>query len=259
MDLNLGTDAAVVAHLRDMLASKQSDVDIASFCRGLGAPIPASLPSPTTLVRLNDFSIKALFSELFSSYKVLLANYPVRTKAITSSTISMLGEIAGSFIRAHAKGEKVNIDPKRVAIFGSFGLLCTGPMLHFWYVLLDHCVSTKMNLSGRAKTLAKVIIDRCIWGPPYTFFTVCYLTFLQTLSTSAVKDVIAKQYLAILIMSQKVWVPAQVSLEEGVMEGAIDTEIDYYSIFRKSYVMFGGALDSFDVPLSYSILSLALS
>ena len=60
-------------------------------------------------------------------------------------------------------------------------------------------------------------------------------------------------------MSQKVWVPAQVSLEEGVMEGAIDTEIDYYSIFRKSYVMFGGALDSFDVPLSYSILSLALS
>jgi len=101
--MDCGTDAAVVAHLKEMLDTQKSDASIASFCRSLSGGATSSTdsstntsnanisPTSSTLVAQNEFSIKALFSELFSSYKVLLEKYPVRTKAVTSATISMLG------------------------------------------------------------------------------------------------------------------------------------------------------------------------
>ncbi len=172
-------------------------------------PSDSPAPSSSEVVFQEEFSLKEFLKEMYTSYKWYLTHYPVFTKAITSSTIAMMGELLGSVIRARKVGTVVKIDPKRVAMFGTFGLCVTGPWMHFWYVILEYVLSVKMNLSGKAKTAAKVFLDRCVWGPPYTLFTVCFLTYFQCFSTEQTWREVRNKYYAILIMSQKVWVPAQ--------------------------------------------------
>ena len=45
---------------------------------------------------------------------------------ITSCTIAILGEILGSYIKCRINGEKFRVNPKRVGVFGLYGLLVTG-------------------------------------------------------------------------------------------------------------------------------------
>jgi len=169
---------------------------------------PALAPE-TALIQSSKFDLVVFLKELYISYKWYLSHYPVYTKAITSSTIAMLGEVMGSWVRARRAGTAINIEPRRVAMFGTFGLCCTGPFLHFWYVLMEYVLGVKMQLSGKSKTFAKLFLDRCFWGPPYTFFTVCFLTYFQCFSAEKTWKEVRNKYVAILIMSQKVWVPGQ--------------------------------------------------
>lgn len=149
-----------------------------------------------------------LISELWQSYKTALKQYPIITKSITSMTIAALGEVFGSYVKSAVQKKKLHIDPKRIFVFGLYGLTCTGPILHWWYGLLETTMC-RLNLTGHAKTLAKLIFDRLLFGPPFVLFTVTFLQFLQTLDHKKTVDAIKKTYVAVLLMNQKVWVPAQ--------------------------------------------------
>jgi len=139
----------------------------------------------------------------------------VYTKSITSATIAVIGEIIASAVKAkYNKGDNSNsstsiINPKRIGVFGLYGLLCTGPMLHYWYTFLEYILKVKMGLQGPRFVAAKLFIDRCLWGPPFVAFTLSFLQLLQTLSPAATAAAIKKSYVAVLIMNQKVWVPGQ--------------------------------------------------
>lgn len=178
-----------------------------------------------SIVPLNDdFSTTQFIKEAFSYYKYYLKNYPVYTKSITSCTIAVLGEVLATYVKSVVRNEKFKIDYKRLGIFGLYGLTCTGPMLHFWYTLLEYIVVMKMNLSGKAKVAAKLAIDRLVWGPPFVLFTITFLQLLQTMSTKKTAAAIRNSYAAILYMNQKVWVPGQ-ALNFGVIP------VDYQVLF----------------------------
>ena len=168
------------------------------------------------LIAQEEFNLLAFVKEMYASYKWYLKHYPVSTKAITSSTIAMMGEVLGSVIRARKGNVPWTVSPKRVAMFGTFGLCVTGPWLHFWYIVMEYVITVKLKLTGKGRTAAKVLLDRCLWGPPYTFFTVCFLTYFQCFSTEQTWREVRNKYYAILIMSQKVWVPAQLVNFEAV-------------------------------------------
>jgi glyoxylate/succinic semialdehyde reductase len=145
----------------------------------------------------------------YSRYKLSLHRYPVYTKSITSCILSIAGEVIASGVKSVITGERMNVDARRVAVFGLYGFLCTGPFLHHWYAFLEHFLAVKMKLSGNKKIIAKLLIDRCIWGPPFVLFTIAFLQYLQTFCSKTTSDAIKKSYVAVLLMNQKVWVPAQ--------------------------------------------------
>ena len=178
-----------------------------------------------SIIPLNDdFNVVQFIKEAFSYYKYYLKNYPVYTKSITSCTIAVLGEVLATYVKSIVRNEKFKIDYKRLGVFGLYGLACTGPMLHFWYTLLDYVVTMKMNLSGKAKVAAKLAIDRLVWGPPFVLFTITFLQLLQTMSTKKTAAAIRNSYAAILYMNQKVWIPGQ-ALNFGVIH------VDYQVLF----------------------------
>jgi len=170
-------------------------------------PVDILPSSPTENESLNFKPFELLY-QLFENYKTALRLAPLTTKSITSCTISILGEIFGCYIRCKAKGEKFWIDAKRVGIFGLYGLVITGPVLHWWYGLLEKSLND-LNFQGYAKTLAKLIIDRCIFGPPFVLLTIIFIQGLQTLSGPKTIEYIRRSYTSVLILNEKIWTIAQ--------------------------------------------------
>ena len=149
------------------------------------------------------------WSELFARYKESIKSYPIYTKALTSCSIAVVGEVIASVVKAFVRNEKVDINLHRIGVFGAYGLFITGPLLHTWYGFLEWFVTTKMKLKGEAKTLVKLLIDRGIWGPPFVLLTIAFIQFLQTISPRKTAEAIQKSYVAVLLANQKTWVPGQ--------------------------------------------------
>jgi hypothetical protein len=133
---------------------------------------------------------------------------PLVTKSITSATIAMLGEVFGCYLRCRAKGQPFSIDSKRVGIFGLYGLIVTGPVLHWWYQLLESTLR-RLNLTGYAKTLVKLLLDRCIFGPPFVLYTLFFLQVLQTGSVDRTLEYIRRSYTTVLLLNEQIWTIAQ--------------------------------------------------
>jgi len=115
---------------------------------------------------------------LFSSYRLLVKNYPVRTKAITSGIIAIIGDVLAGAMRARQTRTRCRIDLKRVATFSLYGLVITGPVLHLWYHLLE-CLTQGMGVRDVARTVVKLVIDRGLFGPPFVALTVSFIQLLQ--------------------------------------------------------------------------------
>lgn len=149
------------------------------------------------------------WSWLFASYKFSLQSYPIYTKSLTSCSIAIVGEVIASVVKGLVRNEKVDINLHRIGVFGLYGLVITGPLLHVWYSFLEWFVTKKMKLSGGAKTLVKLLIDRGIWGPPFVLLTIAFIQFLQTISPKKTAEAIQRSYVAVLIANQKTWIPGQ--------------------------------------------------
>ena len=178
-----------MASIRPGVASARRAAE-ASRPAASAADVVAVPPSPslhTALVCLDEFRLPAFFAELFRCYKWSLQQYPVYTKSITSATIAVIGEALASLIKYKLQPETRAADGtvvslRRLGVFGLYGLVCTGPMLHYWYTLLEYILTAKMGLTGARKIAAKLLIDRALWGPPFVLFTISFLQLLQTLS-----------------------------------------------------------------------------
>jgi len=163
---------------------------------------------------------------LFTEYRLLVGRKPIQTKAITSLIMAIIGELIGGAIIAKQNKKKYTPNLKRVCIFGLYGFVITGPVLHYWYQLLEYC-TTKMNLKSFAKTIVKLIIDRGLFGPPFVLLTVSFIQFLQHLSFHKGWEAVRRSYVAILISNQQFWIIAQ-SLNFGVVP--VDMQLLFVNI-----------------------------
>jgi hypothetical protein len=132
----------------------------------------------------------------------------LRTKSITSCTIAIIGEIIGSVVKSKISDKEFTIDYNRLRVFGLYGLLVTGPVLHWWYGLLEKIVRN-MGYIGHTKTLVKLLLDRVIFGPPFVLLTVIFIQYLQNFSIEKTIKYIQNSYFDVLRINETVWTVAQ--------------------------------------------------
>ena len=118
---------------------------------------------------------------LWASYNRALAAQPLVVKALTSLT----GFTAGDLLAQKAVEGRDEIDIKRTARMGAFGLLWHGPSGHYFYGFLDRMIP------GTAMTtvFTKVGIDQLIWNP---IFGVVFFTFLGVTDGKNQEEIITK-------------------------------------------------------------------
>lgn len=94
---------------------------------------------------------------------------------------------------------------KKVLSYGSFSLLVSGPLYHYWYILLDKIFKGK---TGKLYIILQLLIDQAIFSPFYFVLFYVYMALLQgTLST--IKKEIRENLIPSSISSATVWVPVQ--------------------------------------------------
>ncbi|KAJ8005671.1 hypothetical protein DPEC_G00120350 [Dallia pectoralis] len=160
---------------------------------------------PVQSVLIRD---SALHARLLRQYLVLLKNYPILTKSVTSAILSALGNLLSQALEAKrkAKGTPVKeIDISGPARFAIYGLLITGPVSHYFYQLMEVLLPTTIPFC-MAKRL---LLDRLIFAPA---FLLVFFFVMNILEGKRWKDFQSKMncnYWPALKMNWKVWTPFQ--------------------------------------------------
>jgi hypothetical protein len=93
---------------------------------------------------------------LWKKYRRLLDTHPVRTKAATSASIAMTGDVIGQAVEG-----RETWDWRRTLFRGGFAALWSGPMGHYWFGALDKVIPG--NAWGAV--LSKIAADQLLWAP----------------------------------------------------------------------------------------------
>jgi hypothetical protein len=118
----------------------------------------------------------------WAKYLKSLEKFPIRTKALTAGTLSVVSDLLAQRMRG---GEfSVRSVLKQLLI----GLAVRGPVVHYWYKILDHlfagCKETDLSTA-----VGKVAVDQAVFAP---FFNGLYFYVSGLLDGESIATINAK-------------------------------------------------------------------
>ncbi|CAK4082390.1 unnamed protein product [Aphanomyces euteiches] len=136
---------------------------------------------------------------LAAEYQKELKERPLRTKGLTSASMGICGEILAHVLK---KKPIYTVSLRRVLAFGVFGGAITGPLMHFWYGVLEQ-VRTRDDKS--LTPMQKLFLDRLVLTPPFVALTIFALGVLNGASVQAARSNVRATYFSTLFMNWRVW------------------------------------------------------
>uniref|UniRef100_A0A7N0THS7 Uncharacterized protein n=1 Tax=Kalanchoe fedtschenkoi TaxID=63787 RepID=A0A7N0THS7_KALFE len=135
-----------------------------------------------------------------SWYLGLLKTNPVLTKALTSASLTLIGDLICQVVIDQVP----SLDLNRTFVFTFLGMALVGPTLHFWYLYLSKLVT----VPGVSGTLLRLLLDQFVFAP--TFIGV-FLTALVTMEgrPSQVVPRLKQEWWSSVIANWQLWIPFQ--------------------------------------------------
>ncbi|XP_061585979.1 peroxisomal membrane protein 2 [Cololabis saira] len=146
---------------------------------------------------------------LLQQYLVLLKNYPILTKSVTSGILSALGNLLSQGLEARKKaksGASVNdIDVAGIARYAIYGLVITGPVSHVFYQLMELWMPTTDPLC----IVKRLMLDRLVFAPGFLLLFYFVMNVLEAKGWEDFEKKMRGSYWTALKMNWKVWTPFQ--------------------------------------------------
>ena len=140
-------------------------------------------------------------SNLWAKYVKLLDTKPLITKAITSGVLVGGGDmVAQLFVEKNKQ-----YDFARTLRFGTFGALAVGPMMHYWYAILQRFFPGD-NFASAVKKLA---CDQIIFAPTIVASFFVGITLLEGNGFDTISRKFASDYIPAMKMNYYIWPAAQ--------------------------------------------------
>ena len=89
----------------------------------------------------------------------------------------------------------------RIVVIGMYGLLVIGPTFHWWYGKLEELTA---RLPERFRFIAKLLLDRLVFTPPFLVVTLLYRKLFEKSSTAEKIAELKRIFLGVLIVNWKV-------------------------------------------------------
>ncbi|GFQ07955.1 pxmp2/4 family protein 2 [Phtheirospermum japonicum] len=176
---------------------------------------------------------------LWKWYQNCLGTHPIKTQVISSGFIWGFGDIAAQTVThstaksyhhqiTHVRNfsllfplffvdldedKELQINWRRVATTGLFGLGFVGPIGHFWYEGLDRVIRSRLKLRPNSFRFVstKVAVDSIIFGPLDLLLFFTYMGFSSGKTAAQVKEDVKRDFLPALILEGGVWPIVQVA------------------------------------------------
>ncbi|KAK6306308.1 hypothetical protein J4Q44_G00232330 [Coregonus suidteri] len=121
----------------------------------------------------------ALYVRLLHQYLILLKNYPILTKSVTSGILSAMGNLISQALEAKRKAKEgtpvKEIDISGPARFAIYGLLITGPVSHYFYQLMEVLMPTTVPYC----MVKRLFLDRLIFAPAFLLLFFFVMNILE--------------------------------------------------------------------------------
>lgn len=138
----------------------------------------------------------------WSSYSTVLAQAPIKTKAITSATVYTIGDFVAQSTEGKSVGE---VDRARILRSMLAGLIGHGPLSHFWYEVSDDFFENALHLKDWWGTLIKVAIDQGLWGPIWNNTYILLLGLMQFKKIGDIFSEMKSTTIPLIISGLKLW------------------------------------------------------
>lgn len=146
---------------------------------------------------------------LLQQYLVLLKNYPILTKSVTSGILSALGNLLSQILEARKKNKSGapvgEIDPAAAARYATFGFFITGPVSHIFYQLME----VWMPATDPLCIVKRLLLDRLIFAPGFLLIFYFVMNILEAKGWRDFESKMRGSYWIALKMNWKVWTPFQ--------------------------------------------------
>lgn len=141
--------------------------------------------------------------ELLVKYLQVLKRRPVLTKSVTSAIIAGLGDTIYQVSKRDDKNRAISW--RSVAAVAGSGLVVTGPLSHYFYLILDQVSPPGTKL----QSFKRLFIDRVLFGPIYLLIVLYVRHIFEGTSHREAKRKLLRTFWPILKMSYRVWTIAQ--------------------------------------------------
>lgn len=105
------------------------------------------------------------------------------------------------------KKDLKEIDFARTIKYSSLGLLFVGPILKYWYGLLDRSITIKQSRLQR--TVKKMVVDQSIMAPALNLSIMALVGLINEESSNTIKERIKVQYPDIMKNNYMLWPAVQ--------------------------------------------------
>lgn len=138
--------------------------------------------------------------QILGLYQRLLRSNPIVTKSVTSSIIAGLGSILSQVLT----GKAISLQSLRAFVI--YGGLVSGPIAHYFYILLDKLFPG----SGLIKYILRLLTDRLVFAPGFLVITLYTLSRLQGVSQTNTVENMKSRYWPCLVGNWKIWTLPQI-------------------------------------------------
>ncbi|XP_070992902.1 peroxisomal membrane protein 2 [Oncorhynchus clarkii lewisi] len=162
------------------------------------------MPVQSLPIRDSAFHVR-----LLHQYLILLKNYPILTKSVTSGILSAMGNLLSQALEAKRKAKEgtpvKEIDISGPARFAFYGLLITGPVSHYFYQLMEVLMPTTVPYC----MVKRLLLDRLIFAPAFLLLFFFVMNILEGKKWADFQSKVNSSYWPALKMNWKVWTPFQ--------------------------------------------------
>jgi hypothetical protein len=167
-----------------------------------------SARSPVQVLSLFVMSLSKQISLLWSQYLNELDRNPVQTKSLTSAVLSVVSDVLAQTLTGKSLS---TLDYQSLRHQFVLGLLFRGPLVHYWYTILEEAFKRLGFGPGSAKgesfsvAVGKVVADQTLFSPLFNVAYFFAIGALQSRPLASIQAQIAKEFLPIMMANYKVW------------------------------------------------------
>jgi len=144
---------------------------------------------------------------LWDDYLEQLDKNPVVTKALTAAFTSVISDVLAQYLLG---APLTNLNYTSIRNQFLIGLFVRGPLVHYWYLIMDEIFArlgygSKKAANSFPVVVAKVFLDQSTFSPLFNLLYFYVIGMLEGRSLPYIHDKISREFLMVMMMNYKVW------------------------------------------------------